>query len=628
MSKRRSRENFHFRSSGCWVAISFIALGISSVLRGVFVHPEIVSTRPVEMVLHEVRPEYQPPPFDDFPENQLETLTDASVAPNEDGISVRPGNDVPHEWRSAEGPKSEVNVGGKEIVEVLPTVEPIADLGLEQWLRKSAVQGSTDLDELNPEETKKEEKTEGGKRNASQGNDEMGYNKSSIKKYNEDQSQARAEKPAEGFASPVDESDFVNFGQEENEEGGVVAGVNGARKSGGKMEEKRSGVEEIDPSDSEGGKAEKVEFSFQVPANRCNSLIPSQECCPNITFSEDHYRPSDGSNLLIGLGAIKSGIGFLFEVLSRHPNAKTPAVRHLQFFDHFKIGARKAYFAKWQGKEEDFMDDLLLEFSTSTLTSPWAPCYLRHWFPSAKFFVVLRNPVDRAISHIRRDRSFINDACRTSQWNLRSCCDFLPSLKEVNGQFIDSFKKAKASGCVFNDGIDSKTWPDCIFDYVTSEIAFRRMRSSDVRYVSRLTSFLTQGFYAAQLAWWFEFFPPSQFVFVNAEDLFEDPIKQANRVLDFANVDGKFGEDTEDSPLVLEKIKQPYTEEEDNFFEPNLDKFIEDLKAVYKAANQELDRFFSESGIPFRSFREDEIQKTNANAPRNFTKLLEGIVCI
>ena len=127
------------------------------------------------------------------------------------------------------------------------------------------------------------------------------------------------------------------------------------------------------------------------------------------------------------IGAQKCGTGFLFRLLSRHPNIEPAINKEVHFFSH--------YFNRSVDWYRSQFPSLPYEGGCKTLTWEASPYYLYHpraarraaeVVPRAKLLVLLRNPVDRAYSHYRHQvrmghepRSSFEEALEAEEERLR-----------------------------------------------------------------------------------------------------------------------------------------------------------------------------------------------------------------
>ena len=102
----------------------------------------------------------------------------------------------------------------------------------------------------------------------------------------------------------------------------------------------------------------------------------------------------------IGIGIMKAGSTWIFEVLKEHPQICVSTQKEIQFFDKDRnyikgIGWYKKFFSNCQS------DKIKGEFSPGYLSSPKVPERIYNNFPKAKLIVCLRNPVEAIISCYR-----------------------------------------------------------------------------------------------------------------------------------------------------------------------------------------------------------------------------------
>ncbi|GMH44137.1 hypothetical protein BSKO_12071 [Bryopsis sp. KO-2023] len=369
-----------------------------------------------------------------------------------------------------------------------------------------------------------------------------------------------------------------------------------------------------------------LRYSFPRPSGKCNRDFPPFECCPHVDpkLLTKPTKSSTRPKMLIGIGSMKGGSSFIFNLLKQHPNIASPRNRQkeLHFFNHVEIdsGGLDAYLRKWGWNgtsTEAFEGKTLMEMTPQTMMLPWAPCYFRKWLPDAKFLLVLRNPVARAISQVHFERQL----CLSFRHN-GDCCG--PYARSFNASMLDALGELlirnQEFNCLFNDGDDSKTWPDCFNNH------WWRQEHRSVKHISTLTTYLSRGFYAAQLAWWLEFFPPSQIILVKSENLYKNPLKETNRVLRFIGEELLLGDGPGHFPLDLKNVAQ-YKTPPDPTHEPDLDKVIDQLIEVYRPSNQEFYQLLREHGLDFEEFDDSEISRDNGLVALNTSLAIDPKGC-
>ena len=183
--------------------------------------------------------------------------------------------------------------------------------------------------------------------------------------------------------------------------------------------------------------------------------------------------------------------------------------------------------------------------------------------------------------------------------------------------------------CTFNDGLlfvtrrpfrangrhlgrGFKTWNDC-FQCLIFQARVRRYCSYRPYYFNmkaKRTCFhfgaqiITRGLYAAQLAWWFQLFPPENFLVISSDSFFRDPIGELDRVNAFFGVKERFTKQM----TKYQGMKGNYSK----FKDPHKEKALALLTEFYERPNQELYRLLDEVGLgPFPAFRtQSSTQKT------------------
>jgi hypothetical protein len=137
---------------------------------------------------------------------------------------------------------------------------------------------------------------------------------------------------------------------------------------------------------------------------------------------------------------------------------------------------------------------LTLEASPYYLPHPLAPYRIRDLLPNLKMVVLLRNPVDRAVSHYHHGR--------------RRGYEHLP--------FVEA----------------TRCEPERLAGEVESIVTAPFHNSLKHQYYS----YLTRGRYAEQLELWFSIFDRDQFLILDSACLFSDPRGVMHRVAEFVGI--------------------------------------------------------------------------------------------
>jgi hypothetical protein len=190
------------------------------------------------------------------------------------------------------------------------------------------------------------------------------------------------------------------------------------------------------------------------------------------------------------LGAQKAGTTALYAYLRRHPRITGPSWKEVSFFDrHYLRGE-----AWYRGNFPNLLrtrGELVGEASPSYLLHPLAPARLAALVPSARLIVLVRNPVDRALSHYHHEVALG-----------RERLGFEAALASEEERLEGEEQRLRTE-----PGYFSHAW----WNY----------------------TYKTRGRYAEQLERWLEHFPRERLLILPSEDLLDDPDQGYSRVLEF-----------------------------------------------------------------------------------------------
>ena len=168
------------------------------------------------------------------------------------------------------------------------------------------------------------------------------------------------------------------------------------------------------------------------------------------------------------------------------------------FFDDDVFFKGRKEYARFFPKSARASRYFTVDATPEYLYYPSVPARLNSFFPNAKFVVVVRNPVERALS----------------AYNM---------LK--NNVFIDKYKYLLKEG--FKTG-GKQTDLSSLIDQEGQLISFqaaieREMEEIGDQYAPIEPSFLRRGIYVDQIKRWFQYFKPTQFKFIVFEEFKSDP---------------------------------------------------------------------------------------------------------
>ena len=226
------------------------------------------------------------------------------------------------------------------------------------------------------------------------------------------------------------------------------------------------------------------------------------------------------------LGAQKAGTTALYEYLTRHPQISGPSWKEVSFFDRHWARGESWYrgnfpnVARTRGKHVG-------EASPSYVFHPLAPRRVQEVVPEARLIVLVRNPVDRALSQYNHEVALGREA--------------LPFEEEerLRGE--------------------------------------QERMAADPRYFSRewwSHTYKARGRYAEQLERWLAVFPREQLLVLPSDDLGSEPARAHAQVLEFLGA----------SPQRLDSYPRVYERE----YEPMKAETRERLAAEFEEPNRRL----------------------------------------
>lgn len=195
---------------------------------------------------------------------------------------------------------------------------------------------------------------------------------------------------------------------------------------------------------------------------------------------------AEGPDFMI-IGAMKCGTTSLFNYLNEHPDIHTlkHVPKEIHFFDEQMNYQKGIGWYLNQFPKKNLAHDFFLtgEATPIYLTRKSIARRIAGQFPDLKIIIILRNPVDRALSHYKHYKQLGRNS-----WGDKS-------MEECFIQGMSDFPR--------------KPFP------------------------IRRDGFIGRGVYVYQIQFWREFFPDNQFLILCAEELFSNPSKVVNDVFAF-----------------------------------------------------------------------------------------------
>jgi sulfotransferase family protein len=203
----------------------------------------------------------------------------------------------------------------------------------------------------------------------------------------------------------------------------------------------------------------------------------------------------------IVIGAQKAGTSSLFAYLTANPAITRPLSKEIHYFDisyHRGIDWYRAHFPTRRHLERLRgrlgSEALSIEATPYYLPHPLAPERVHAQLPDAKLIVMLRDPVDRAISHYHH--------------SLDTGREQLPLERAIEREA---------------DRLEGEE------DRIMTEPGYNSFNHRHFGYLMR-------GRYAEQLERWFAVLPRNQFLVLDSGELFRDPDRTMRRVCSFLGV--------------------------------------------------------------------------------------------
>jgi len=216
------------------------------------------------------------------------------------------------------------------------------------------------------------------------------------------------------------------------------------------------------------------------------------------------------------IGAQKCGTTSLYQYLIQHPQVAPAREKEVHFFDlHFDKGV------DWYRQQFPRLgeDQITGEASPYYIFHPLVPKRIYQLFPDVKLIVLLRNPIDRTISHYYHE--------------VRLGYERLGLAEAIAAESIR----------------------------LEGEVEKMLATSSYYSFNHQHYTYLSRGIYVDQLRYWMGLFPKEQFLILNSEELYTQPGLMLKQVLDFLQLPhyqlseyGKFN--SADYPGVDEDIRQ------------------------------------------------------------------------
>jgi hypothetical protein len=199
------------------------------------------------------------------------------------------------------------------------------------------------------------------------------------------------------------------------------------------------------------------------------------------------------------IGAQKSGTSSLYDCLCQHPGIIHRINKEIHFFNNFSNRHRglafyKAHFstlAQRRNISKKIGYFPLEGEATPFIIHPWVPKWLYDAVPNSKLILIVRNPIDRALSHYQHNKR-----------RGRETLSFEEALESESARISSNFDHLLADP-----------------DYPVGDF-FK-------------FSYLTRGYYDDQIKNWLGFFPIEQICVVSFENFINNQQETALKIFQF-----------------------------------------------------------------------------------------------
>lgn len=205
--------------------------------------------------------------------------------------------------------------------------------------------------------------------------------------------------------------------------------------------------------------------------------------------------PLRGLPSVLIIGAQKSGTTSLFQYLVQHPKVLPPLGKEVHYFDFHYADGIKWYRGNFPYRRQLRGGALTLDASPYYLVHPLVPHRAAQLLPEVKLIAVLRNPVDRALSHYQHEVR-----------HRRESLSFADAIEREPERLA---------------GEEERLWDDPNY-----------YSANHHRY-----SYTRRGLYLEQLQRWMQHFPRSQLLVLQSERLFRDPAGATSQVYTFLDLE-------------------------------------------------------------------------------------------
>jgi len=254
-----------------------------------------------------------------------------------------------------------------------------------------------------------------------------------------------------------------------------------------------------------------------------------------LALDDPRFRLVDGRTRpdFMLVGGMKCGSTSFARYLSAHPQVRIQGPKEPNYWAWHRFPARYQRFFVNETPVPDPEPGQCIsgDFSTASLLHPLVPRRVRANLPGLKFFVLLRNPVDRAYSHFMMSSKAGREKECSFEEIVQSEMDEAPELLAAHERgFLSSTGDSK---CCYST---IEGTPLSVAKH-EKDLPKKKIRDDlDLRDFY-LTSYVFRSLYYDQLNRWLRLFRRQQFMVIQSERFFENEAGTMNEVAEFLGLD-------------------------------------------------------------------------------------------
>lgn len=229
-----------------------------------------------------------------------------------------------------------------------------------------------------------------------------------------------------------------------------------------------------------------------------------------VSLRERQNKPRRVPAFLV-IGAMKAGTTSLFRYLMSDPRFVNPVAKEVHYFDYNWVRSTSWYLAHFPRRRSSATEIITGEASPSYLVHPRAAARAKKVLPSAKIIALLRDPLQRALSHYHHE--------------VRLGREHRPALEAMRSPDAQAtFSMSTEEECLWYDTIRGR----------------RKCNADSARLVAENPmnrAYITYSLYADQLTNWFDAYGRDQVLVLRSEDLFQTPEDVLRNVFAFLGLE-------------------------------------------------------------------------------------------